>query len=201
VDQSAERDENEAVDRVLELISRADTGAPLVKRMNGVNVIDFSDVLPLYSNVPPHRKALLLLFLLALKDHATEVRFEHWATEPDGYRLSLYYEVDGQIHELVPPPEHLAETIIREIKAVAGFGSTRRRFADLLRRLASTLGTQPGQLSLATFQIVGGNDKIDISAQAYSSEMGERVVQRLANCPMSLSERAQHAFREIFDQK
>ena len=145
MDQSAEHNENEAVDRVLELMNRADTGVALVKRMNGVSVIDFSDVLPLYSSVPPHRKVLLLLFLLALKDRASEVRFEHWATEPDGYRLSLYYEVDGQTHELVPPPEHLADAIIQEIKAIAGFYPMRRRFADLIRRLVG--GPMPGQSS------------------------------------------------------
>ena len=45
-----------------------------MKRMNGVNVIDFSNILPLYTSVPPHRKLLLLLLLLALKDKASEVR-------------------------------------------------------------------------------------------------------------------------------
>jgi hypothetical protein len=199
VDQSPEHEDDEAVDRALDAMSRPDRGAPLVKRMNGVNVIDFSNVLPLYSSVPPHRKLLLLLLLLALKDRATEVRLEPWVTEPEGYGLRLFYEVDEQIHELVPPPQHLADEITREIKAVAGFYSMRRRLADLLRRLASMLDAQKEQSSQSTFQMVGGDDKIDISAQVYSSEIGDRVFLRLSNCPASLSERAQHAMKEIFD--
>ena len=128
------------------------------------------------------------------------MRLEPWVTEPDGYGLKLFYEVDGQIHELVPPPQHLAQKITREIKAVAGFYSMRRRLADLLRRLASMLDAQTEQSTQSTFRIIGGDDKIDVSAQVYSSEMGDRVFLRLSNCSVSLSERAQHAMREIFAQ-
>ena len=74
-------------------------GASLVKRMNGVNIVDFNDVLALYSGVPPHRKLSLLFLLLALKDRASELQLEPWMSEPDGYRLRLFYDVNGQIHE------------------------------------------------------------------------------------------------------
>jgi hypothetical protein len=200
VDQSPEHEDDEAVDRALDLMDRPDRGAPLVKRMNGVNVINFSDVLPLYSGLPPQRKLLLLLLLLALKDKASEVRFEPSVTEPEGYGLRLFYEVDRQLHELAPPPQHLAQKITREIKAVAGFYSMRRRLADGIRRLANMLDAQTEHSSQSTFQMVGGDDKIDISALVYSSEMGDRVFLRFSDCPGSLSERAQHAMREIFDQ-
>ena len=76
----------------------------------------------------------------------------------------------------------------------------RRRIAQLLRRLASMLDSQTQQSSQSTFQIVGGGDIIDISAQVYSSEIGDRVFLTLSDCPVSLSERAQRAMREIFDQ-
>ena len=200
MNQSPDHEDDEAVDRAVDAMSRPDRGAPLVKRINGVNVIDVSDVLPLYSSVPPHRKLLLLLLLLALKDRASEVRFEPWVTEPEGYGLRLLYEVDGQIHELVPPPQHLAKAIIREMKAVAGFYSMRRRLAEFLRRLASMLDSQTEQSSRSTFQIVGGEDRVDISAQVYSSEIGDRVFLTLSDCAVSLSERAQHAMRETFGQ-
>ena len=121
-------------------------------------------------------------------------------TEPDGYGLRLFHEVDTQIHELVPPPQHLAQKITQEIKAVAGFYSMRRRLADLLRRLASMLDAQTEQSSQSTFQIVAEEDTLDISAHVYSSEMGDRVFLKFSDCPVSLSERAQHAMREIFDQ-
>ena len=201
VDQSPEQEEDEVIDRAVDAMLQPDSGAPLVKRMNGVNVIDFSNLLPLYSSVPPHRKLLLLLLLFALKNRATEVSLEPWVTEPEGYGLRLFYEVGGQLHELVPPPQHLAEKITREIKAVAGFYSMRHRLAFLLRRLANMLDAQAEQSSQSTFQMVGGDDKIDISAHVYSSEMGDRVFLRLSDCPVSLAERAQDAMREIFDQR
>jgi type IV pilus assembly protein PilB len=62
----------------------------------------------------PVQKLIAMLLLLAIKDRASEVRFQ---ALKDKCRLS--YVVKGIPLELVPPPAHIAPQIIRAIQAVA----------------------------------------------------------------------------------
>jgi type II secretory ATPase GspE/PulE/Tfp pilus assembly ATPase PilB-like protein len=55
-----------------------------------------------------------MVLLLAIKDKATEVRFR--ATDVE---CTLSYQVDGNFHDLVPPPGHVAKKIINVIKVMA----------------------------------------------------------------------------------
>ncbi len=191
-------DVGEGVVRAMVSASRADRGAPLARRLRGVNVIDFSDAASLYAFTSVNRKILLLVLLLALKDRAGAVLFEPRTTEAGGHALGLFYEVDGRWHELMPPPAHLASGIIREIKAVAGFGSMRRRLADLLRRLASRLDAQIGGPSYSHFRMKAGDQKIEISALVTWSAIGDRVFLKLPDAPEALAESAQDAQAKIF---
>jgi hypothetical protein len=50
----------------------------------------------------PVRKLLYLVLLLAVKDRATEVRFE-----PASDRWELRYRVAGTVYDMVPPPRFL----------------------------------------------------------------------------------------------
>ena len=61
--------------------------------------------------LPAHRMMLLLFLQLAVKDRATELRFEqsrffNGEKEPGAAEVgfSLSYRVDGQLYDLVPPP-------------------------------------------------------------------------------------------------
>lgn len=63
----------------------------------------------------PMVKLLTLVFLLAVKDRATEVRFEPGA---DQYRLR--YRCDGVFYDMMPPPLHLHRAISDTLKALAG---------------------------------------------------------------------------------
>lgn len=120
MDQSPELDEALGREVAASMI-REGGRAPLARWSNGVNVIDFSDVLALCSRIGPHRRLILLLLLLAIKDRASELRFEPCLSEDGGRMLRLYYEVDGELLELVPPPAGFLDYMLSEIKTVAGF--------------------------------------------------------------------------------
>jgi len=62
----------------------------------------------------PVQKVIAMLLLLAIKDRASEIRFQ---ALKDKCRLS--YVVKGVPLELVPPPAHIAPQIIRAIQAAA----------------------------------------------------------------------------------
>jgi type IV pilus assembly protein PilB len=64
---------------------------------------------------PPARRLVNLVLLLAIKDKASEVRFQ-----PTEGACKLSYEVDGKLLDLVPAPTHfLAKRIINVIKVMA----------------------------------------------------------------------------------
>ena len=98
---------------------------PLFRRLGGVDIIEmrFSDFQP---DIPPHRRILIWVLQLALKDRATEVHFEPWLIQCEGETESrpgmrMFYKVNDQLEELVPPPDMLAAALSRDIEAVAGF--------------------------------------------------------------------------------
>ena len=71
------------------------------------NLVDLT--VPPAPDVPPHRRLLLLLLLLAIKDRAAEVHFEPTPRSDEVPGMLLRYEVDGQLHDLVPPPRGIAD--------------------------------------------------------------------------------------------
>jgi hypothetical protein len=200
-EKTPEQEESEAVERALSSITQPGRNAPLAKKIDGENTIYFSDITVIYDSMPPHRRVLLLVLLLALKDKASEMRFEPWATESEGRALRMFYEVEGQLHELVPPPQHLADTILHEVKAVAGFYSMRRRLADWLRRLASKLDSQTQQTSQSRFRMKAGEEFVEISSTVYGSPTGDRIFLGIPSCSSSLSQKAQEALKAIFDKR
>jgi hypothetical protein len=174
--------------------------APLARRSNGVHVIDFSDAPSLYSRIGPHRRTILLVLLLAIRDRAGELRFEPCVSEAEGRMLRMFYEVNGELLELVSPPAGFVDYILTEVKTIAGFHTGRRRLAGLLRRLARRLDGQVDGWPQSRFQVRAGDAFMDISATVYPSEIGDRVFFDLSGCPAILQERAQRAQREIFDK-
>ncbi len=84
------------------------------------------------TGLSPVRKILILIWLLALKDRATQVRHLY---EPECSVLS--YQVNGQWHELPGIPGHLASYVGEETRNWINPSGLRRRLADGLRRLAN----------------------------------------------------------------
>lgn len=62
----------------------------------------------------PIRRFLILVLLMAVRDKADQIRFRH---TPD--LLSLWYRVDGQWYELVPPPRHVCPDLLAEVRRIS----------------------------------------------------------------------------------
>jgi len=195
--ESPEQDDDEALDRALTSSScRPWIGARLFRRLSGVNVIDFNEALPSRPEMPPHRKIILLTLLLAIKYKASELRFEPWESEADGRSLQMFCEADGRLLEMVPPPACLTDSIVWELRTIAGFHSPRGRLIDSLRHLARKLEGRDDDRPRSRFwprsrfRMRGGDDEVEISVTIYSSQAGDRIFLRFAACPAVLAERA-----------
>ncbi len=178
---------NKEIDRMEASMLTPKRWPPLVHRINGVNVMDLVGV-GSHPDLPAHRKVWLLVLLLVVKDGATAIRFEPWRFEAEessnrveelGFRM--LYEVNGQEHDLVPPPHWLKAHLAREIEAVADLSRPRRRIADLLRRLASWIDGEGKMPRQGSFRIKLHEILIDVEVLAYASEIGERYYLRLAH--------------------
>jgi hypothetical protein len=62
----------------------------------------------------PIAKLINMVLVLAIKDRATEVRFEAHANE-----CKLQYRVRGELLDLVPPPAHMGKNIVNRIQTLA----------------------------------------------------------------------------------
>ena len=62
----------------------------------------------------PVRKLLNMVFLLAIKDQASDLHFEPFENE-----FKIRIRADGVLYEMVPPPRHLAFAITTRIKVMA----------------------------------------------------------------------------------
>ncbi|MBN2292425.1 MAG: Flp pilus assembly complex ATPase component TadA, partial [Pirellulales bacterium] len=70
----------------------------------------------------PVRKLLNMVFLLAIKDHASDLHFEPFENE-----FKIRIRADGVLYEMVPPPRHLAFAITTRIKVMADLDIAERR--------------------------------------------------------------------------
>jgi hypothetical protein len=92
-------------------------------------------------NADPCTKLWALVFLVAIADQATEVRYEPWRKKG-----TLRYTVQGKTFEMVPPPSHLALSLVKTIHQFNHLETKetwRVRFARALRRLADRLDPPP----------------------------------------------------------
>jgi hypothetical protein len=107
------------------------------------------------ADVQPLVKLIAMVFLLAIKDRATEVRLEPGQEEP-----RLCYRCDGRMFDMVPPPRHLCRSIIRIVKAMANLEST------------TCPTSQPGRLVIK----VADDLSVDAQVRTEPAETGEALV-------------------------
>ncbi len=105
----------------------------------------------------PVRKLLNMVFLLAIKDHASDLHFEPFENE-----FKIRIRADGVLYEMVPPPRHLAFAITTRIKVMADLDIAERRMP------------QDGRIQLS----VGGHP-IDMRVSVLPTMFGESVVLRI----------------------
>src|SRR5436305_8717337 len=105
----------------------------------------------------PVRKLINMVFLLAIKDHASDIHFEPFEDE-----YKMRYRCDGVLYEMVPPPRHLAMAIASRIKVMSNLDIAERRMP------------QDGRIELN----LGGNT-VDMRVSVLPTMFGESVVIRI----------------------
>ncbi len=109
------------------------------------------------SESAPVRKLLNMVFLLGIKDQASDLHFEPFEEE-----FKIRIKADGTLYEMVPPPRHLASAITTRIKVMANLDIAERRLP------------QDGRIRLT----VGGHP-IDLRVSVLPTLFGESVVCRI----------------------
>jgi type IV pilus assembly protein PilB len=140
---------------IIDLIQEIENNPELGKRRAETS-IDLEDMLEM-ANEAPVRKLINMVFLLAIKDHASDIHFEPFEDE-----YKMRYRCDGTLYEMVPPPRHLATAIASRIKVMSNLDIAERRLP------------QDGRIELN----VGGNP-VDMRVSVLPTMFGESVVIRV----------------------
>src|SRR5262249_32001055 len=118
--------------------------------------IDLDDLAEI-ADAAPVRKLINMVFLLGIKDKASDIHFEPFEDE-----YKMRYRADGILYEMVPPPRHLAMAISSRIKVMSNLDIAERRLP------------QDGRIELN----VGGNP-VDMRVSVLPTMFGESVVVRV----------------------
>ena len=109
------------------------------------------------ANAGPVVKLLNMILLQAIRDRAADIHLE-----PFEHEFKVRYRVDGVLYEMMPPPLHLAHSVISRVKVMANLD------------IAETRLPQDGRIELN----VGGNP-IDLRVSTLPTMFGESVVMRI----------------------
>jgi type IV pilus assembly protein PilB len=118
--------------------------------------IDIGDIVEM-AEAAPVRKLINMVFLLAIRDKASDIHFEPFEDE---YKIRM--RCDGVLYEMVPPPRHLATAISSRIKVMSNLDIAERRLP------------QDGRIELN----VGGHP-VDMRVSVLPTMFGESVVIRV----------------------
>jgi type IV pilus assembly protein PilB len=140
---------------IMEVIAEIETDTTVGGRQLEVSVDIGSE--EAYVDAAPVRKLINMVFLLAIKDKASDIHFEPFEDE-----YKMRYRADGVLYEMVPPPRHLATAISSRIKVMANLDIAERRLP------------QDGRIELN----VGGN-RIDLRVSILPTMFGESAVIRV----------------------
>jgi type IV pilus assembly protein PilB len=140
---------------IIDLINEMETNPKLGKRRQESS-IDFEDLIEMSSEAPV-RKLINMVFLLGIRDKASDIHFEPFEDE---YKIRM--RCDGVLYEMVPPPRHLATAISSRIKVMSNLDIAERRLP------------QDGRIELN----VGGNP-VDLRVSVLPTMFGESVVIRV----------------------
>ncbi len=140
---------------IVDIIAQLESDGILGKSSKETS-IDLEDMMEM-AEAAPVRKLINMVFLLGIKDHASDIHFEPFEEE-----FKMRYRCDGVLYEMVPPPRHLAAAIASRIKVMANLDIAERRLP------------QDGRIELN----VGGNP-VDLRVSVLPTMFGESVVIRV----------------------
>ena len=192
-------EDDEFDDRLLEEFLRPGPGK-LATRVGGCNLMDVSEI----GHVPtlsPHRRALLLMLLLCLKDRASELRFEPQDTDPTEPGVRVSYVVNGEIYELVPPPFEIAIEIIQEIKELAGLVALPGRMSEIWRAVADRIVRRSTGSTYGGFRI-GAEDRVsEVTVMVQPSPRGDRILMQISAVDRAVARIAQLNLQKLFESR
>ncbi|HEV8061378.1 MAG TPA: ATPase, T2SS/T4P/T4SS family [Gemmataceae bacterium] len=140
---------------IMDIINQLESDPELGGRRNESS-IDLESLMEI-QDAAPVRKLINMVFLLAIRDHASDIHFEPFEEE-----YKMRYRCDGVLYEMVPPPRHLAMAISSRIKVMSNLDIAERRLP------------QDGRIELN----VGGN-QVDMRVSVLPTMFGESVVIRV----------------------
>ena len=141
---------------IMDVIQEIEAAPELGRRGGKESSIDLSSIQEI-ADAAPVRKLINMVFLLAIKDKASDIHFEPFEDE-----YKMRYRCDGVLYEMVPPPRHLAMAISSRIKVMSNLDISERRMP------------QDGRIELN----VGGNP-VDMRVSILPTMFGESVVVRV----------------------
>jgi type IV pilus assembly protein PilB len=143
---------------IIDILQAIESDPKLMARSGGgkETSIDLDGMLEL-ANEAPVRKLINMIFLMGIKDKASDIHFEPFEDE---YKIRM--RCDGILYEMVPPPRHLANAISSRIKVMSNLDIAERRLP------------QDGRIELN----VGGNT-VDLRISVLPTMFGESVVIRV----------------------
>jgi type IV pilus assembly protein PilB len=143
---------------IIDILQAIESDPKLMARAGGgkETSIDLDGMLEL-ANEAPVRKLINMIFLMGIKDKASDIHFEPFEDE---YKIRM--RCDGILYEMVPPPRHLANAISSRIKVMSNLDIAERRLP------------QDGRIELN----VGGNT-VDLRISVLPTMFGESVVIRV----------------------
>jgi len=107
-----------------------------------------------------------LIILEAVQDQASDIHIEPFERE-----LKVKYRIDGVLHEMAPPPQHLQAAIVSRIKIMAKLN------------IAERYVPQDGH-----FEFTAPNARVDLRVSTVPTSFGESVVLRLLDKSSTLRE-------------
>ncbi len=140
---------------IIDLITEIENNPSLGQRKAETS-IDLDQLVEMAAEAPV-RKLINMVFLLAIRDKASDIHFEPFEDE-----YKMRYRCDGVLYEMVPPPRHLATAISSRIKVMSNLDIAERRLP------------QDGRIELN----VGGNP-VDMRVSILPTMFGESVVIRV----------------------
>src|SRR4029077_9423695 len=141
---------------IMDLIGEMEADPGLAGRRDRETSIDLAELAE-QADAAPVRKLINMVFLLAIKDKASDIHFEPFEDE-----YKMRYKADGVLYEMVPPPRHLGTAISSRIKVMANLDIAERRLP------------QDGRIELNI-----GGQRVDMRVSILPTMFGESVVIRV----------------------
>jgi len=148
--------DTETVESILKDIQNDKELQKMAAALETSDTIDLASVEAL-SDSAPVKKLLNMVFLMGIKDHASDLHFEPFEDE-----FKIRIKADGTLYEMVPPPRHLASAITTRIKVMSNLDIAERRLP------------QDGRIQMR----VAGHP-IDFRVSVLPTMFGESVVCRI----------------------